>query len=79
MMMRAEVQAVADAPRVCGAVLCAVQGMRKGVEESAAFILFLSSGVLQRPVRARIRVVKGIRRLTADALAACFHHRSSAS
>ena len=29
-----------------------VQGMRKGVKESAAFILFLSAGVLLRPVRA---------------------------
>ena len=30
-----------------------VQGMRKGVKESAAFILFLSAGVLLRPVRAQ--------------------------
>ena len=33
--------------------MCAwCQGMRKGVKESAAFILFLSAGVLLRPVRA---------------------------
>ena len=29
--------------------VCACQGMRKGVAESAAFILFLSRGVLLRP------------------------------